>query len=351
MRETLTVLWSPISLASLWASSTGWTLDLKALPNRPSTVFSMRFSIDLRTFTRLLREVRHGAVGFLRTISPQPRERQPWPGATGPSFQLVVGALRRRHRRRPASRARSAGDDRHERDQRAATATSRTSPPGGADRSQTRIGHDPVRRRTAPRSAGPDPQPALERRRTARATRSQGQQGEEAPPAGRAARRRATRRSEPTRRHARGAQVGRRPRASGGLIDGEGRPGRRLDAQPRSRSTAPAQAATRDRVGGRTRAPPSPAPGAQVQAAAAPRQRPPEESQRPAAGETGRPPRRRPGTPVRPRDETLNTGKASMPSRTARPARGSRNQTSADGTASGRRQFLRDRRAASWSPR
>src|ERR1035437_6199016 len=50
MRDTLTVLWSLISLASLWASSTGCTLDLKARPKIPSTIFSMCFSIDVSTF-------------------------------------------------------------------------------------------------------------------------------------------------------------------------------------------------------------------------------------------------------------------------------------------------------------
>src|SRR5215211_2189488 len=37
MRETEAIWWSSISFASLWASSTGWTLVLKARPNAPST--------------------------------------------------------------------------------------------------------------------------------------------------------------------------------------------------------------------------------------------------------------------------------------------------------------------------
>src|SRR5665647_626451 len=64
--ETPTALWSPISLASLCASSTGCTLALKARPNPPSTRPSSFFSAFLKM----------PIVAFLRLVTGRQNQRQ-----------------------------------------------------------------------------------------------------------------------------------------------------------------------------------------------------------------------------------------------------------------------------------
>src|SRR5665647_2157814 len=85
--ETPTVLWSPISLASLCASSTGCTLDLNARPNPPST----RPSSFLFAFLKI------PIVAFLRRFSGGQDQRQEYHGGRhghtpdqGPEARRVV---------------------------------------------------------------------------------------------------------------------------------------------------------------------------------------------------------------------------------------------------------------------
>src|SRR5664279_3204794 len=112
--ETPTVLWSPISLVSLCASSTGCTLDLKARPKPPSTAPSSFFSAFLKI----------PIVSLLRRVAGRQNQGQEYHGG---------------------------GEDhtRHER------AQSRRIVPDG-DR------HDAVGGEHAGKGEGPDPQPRLE---------------------------------------------------------------------------------------------------------------------------------------------------------------------------------------------
>src|SRR5664280_268026 len=70
--ETPTVLWSPISLVSLCASSTGCTLDLKARPKPPSTAPSSFFSAFLKI----------PIVSLLRRVAGRQNQRQEYHGGS-----------------------------------------------------------------------------------------------------------------------------------------------------------------------------------------------------------------------------------------------------------------------------
>src|SRR5665647_1567445 len=83
--ETPTVLWSPISLASLCASSTGCTLALKARPKPPSTRPSSFFSIPLKMFI----------VAFLGHVAARQSQRQDYHAGGEHHIQQQWGKRRR----------------------------------------------------------------------------------------------------------------------------------------------------------------------------------------------------------------------------------------------------------------